>query len=310
MAAALIALPGAPLRAQAAPGAPPPAERLAAMTAPSGLEQRLIDSLLVMLPAARRDRAGNAVVRLGSGSPKRLVACPVDEPGWVVGGVRDDGWLTLRRLAGRVPALFDQQLEAQRVTIRTRRGAVPGVVAIRSVHLTRGRSPDDAPFTADNAYVDVGARSAAEVRALGIRETDGVALAKRPHRYGDSLLAAPWAGRRSACAALVSAALAAGRAGDGETVVAFVVEQNLGRRGLLTVMNEAGPFTETIVLEAGSGAPGSVAIAADTTQPARLGRVMRWRLPVRYEGSPVETVSLRDVAALATRLGVWMGGGR
>ena len=240
--------------ARGAPAAPL-AARLTAMTAPSGLEQRMIDSLISLLPGAARDRAGNALLRIGSGSPRRLVACAVDEPGWVVGGIRDDGWLTLRRLAGRVPALFDQQLEAQQVTVWTRHAGRPGVVAVRSVHLTRGRSAEDAPFTFDNAFVDVGARTAAEARALGIRETDPVSLTKRPHHYGDSLLAGPWAGRRSACAALVSAALGARPGGGaGETVVAFVVEQNLGRRGLFTVMNAAGPFAETVVVDAGGGA--------------------------------------------------------
>jgi putative aminopeptidase FrvX len=39
--------------------------------------------------------------------------------------------------------LFDQQLEGQRVTVFGQRGPVPAVVAVRSVHLTRGvgRSP-------------------------------------------------------------------------------------------------------------------------------------------------------------------------
>ena len=288
------------------------AERLTAMTAPTGLEQGMIDSLLLLLPGGVRDRAGNALLRIGSGGPRRLVACPVDEPGWVVGGVRGDGWLTLRRLAGRVPAMFDQQLEAQRVTVWGRRASRPGVVGVRSVHLTRGRTADDGPFTFDDAFVDVGARTEAEARALGIRETDAVTLAKRPHRYGDSLLAGPWAGRRSACAALVTAALgAAAGNGEGETVVAFVVEQNLGRRGLLTVMNAAGPFTETILVEASPGAFGTAAAVRDTTGRAPgLGAVTRWRIPVRYEGSPVETVSLPDVDALAARLAAWIGGAR
>ena len=41
-----------------------------------------------LLPGAMRDRSGSAVLVLGSGAPRRLVACPLDEPGWVVGGVR------------------------------------------------------------------------------------------------------------------------------------------------------------------------------------------------------------------------------
>jgi putative aminopeptidase FrvX len=148
------------------------------------------------------------VVVRGNGTPRRLIACQLDEPGWIVGGVRPDGWLTVRRLPGRVPPLFDQQMEGQRVSLLGERGLVPGVVGVRSVHLTRGRTTGEEPFTSDDAYVDVGARSAEEARALGIRETTPFVVAKRPHPYGDSLLAAPVAGKRAGCAALVAAASA------------------------------------------------------------------------------------------------------
>ncbi|MBA2626414.1 MAG: hypothetical protein H0U85_00215, partial [Gemmatimonadales bacterium] len=181
-------------------------ERFAAMTAVTGYEHAMADSVVALLPGGTRDRAGNVVLRLGSGSPTRMVVCPIDEPGYVVGAIRRDGYVTLHRVGGRVPPLFDQQLEGHRVTVWGTRGGVPAVVGVRSTHLTRGRTVADEPFTADNAYVDLGARSGAEVSLLGVRMLSPVALAKRPHRYGDSLLAAPSAGRRAACAALVIAA--------------------------------------------------------------------------------------------------------
>jgi putative aminopeptidase FrvX len=283
-----------------APDPAPLAARLAAMTAVTGYEHQMADSVIALLPGATRDRAGNAVLRIGSGAPARLVACPLDEPGWVVGGVRDDGYLTLHRVPGRAPALVDQQLEGQRVTVWGRRGAVPAVVAVRSTHLTRGRTTTEAPFTADAAYVDLGASTAAGVASAGVELLDAVALAKRPHRYGDSLLAAPVAGRRAACAALIAAARGASAAGRGTTLVAFTVEQNLSARGLLTVMHEYGPFTRTLMVDGDS----SVFRA-----PAELGTVSRERVSTRYAGTPVETVSLRDVSALADRLRRWIGGG-
>src|SRR5213593_3000797 len=81
--------------------------RFAGMTAVTGLEQAMTDSLLALLPASVRDRAG-----------------------YVVGNVRDDGLLTLRRVGAPTPEypLFDQQLEGNRVTLFGGRGAVPGVV--------------------------------------------------------------------------------------------------------------------------------------------------------------------------------------
>ncbi|HEU5304653.1 MAG TPA: hypothetical protein VFU40_08420 [Gemmatimonadales bacterium] len=289
------------------------AARLASIPAVTGYEQALVDTLLRLLPPARRDRAGNVVLMLGRGKPRRLVACPLDEPGYVVGNVREDGYLTLRRVSGRVPPLFDQQLEGNRVTIHGRLGPVPGVVAVRSVHLMRGREErSDDPFSVDDAYVDVGAETRAEVARLGVALLAPVTLAKRPHAYGDSLLAAPVAGRRAACAALLTAARDWLRSGTGAepAVVAFVVGQEVGQRGIATVANTLGPFEETVILD---GEPGPLKLNDPVLDPEssarwpKLGRVTRQSLATRYPETAVETVSLAAAQALARALAPFFG---
>jgi putative aminopeptidase FrvX len=298
----------------AAQGVPRPvddlARRLAGLSAVTGLEQRLVDTLLSLVPGSRRDRAGNAVLSLGAGASRRLAVCPVDEAGYVVGQVRADGYLTLRRSPGKPSPGRDAQLEGQRVSIWTPEGVVPGVVAVRSIHLTRGRDRAPGRFTVDSGLVDVGAGSAAAVDSLGIRPLAPVTLHKRPHRYGKDLLAAPVAGRRAACAALVAAARRAA-AEQGliprrkSVVIAFVVEQELSGRGLGTIANSMGPFEETVVVDGGDG--GAAAVAERWPS---LGRVVVKSLPVRYAGTPVETVALPDAERLATELAAWFGASR
>lgn len=259
--------------------------RFAGMTAITGYEQSVTDSLLALLPGSTRDRIGNVTLTLGRGGPKRLVYCNLDEIGYVVGNITDDGYLTLRRVGGgaRLYALFDQQIEGHRVTLFGRRGAVPGVVAVRSTHLTRGRpSRDEPPFTVDNAYVDVGASSRAEALALGVSILTPLSITKQPHRYGDrgGLLAAPTAGRRAACAALASAALSRPRV-NGTVVVAFTVQSLYAdTAGLKTVQNLQGPFTESRLIT----------------------------VPSRFPETTVETVGLKDVDALRTDIVRWLGG--
>ena len=258
------------------------AVRFSAMTAVTGYEQAMTDSLHSLLPGSSRDRIGNVTLTLGRGAPKRLVSCSLDEIGYAVGNITDDGYLTLRRVGGgaRLYPLFDQQLEGERVTLFGQRGPVPGVVAVRSTHLTRGRpTGNEAPFTVDNAYVDVGATSRADVIALGLELLTPLSLAKRPHRYGDRLLAAPNAGRRSACAALAAAALSRPRV-RGTVVVAFTVQSLYAdSAGLKAVKNLQGPF----------------ALTRDVTVASR------------FADTAVETVSLRDVEALVAELTRWMG---
>jgi putative aminopeptidase FrvX len=262
------------------------AERLAGMTAVTGYEQAMTDSLLAVLPGSVRDRAGNVTLSLGRGAPKRLVSCPLDEVGYVVGNVTDDGYLLLRRVGGGqrlAYPIFDQQLEGHRVTLFGRRGAVPGVVGVRSTHLARGRpAATDPPFTVDNAWVDVGATSRTEIEALGLGVLTPVALTKHPLRYGSGLLAAPGAGRRTACAALAAAALAKPRV-RGTVVVAFTVQSLYAvNAGLNSVKNLQGPFDE----------------AREVT------------LTAKFPDTAVETVARADAAALVADLVWWMGGAR
>lgn len=306
----LVLMLAAPVRAANAQEPPPLAQlvaRLAAMTAVSGYERLAIDSLGTLLPGAWQDRAGNLILRLGQGQPKTLIACPIDEPGYVVGGVRPDGYLTLRRVGRPRGPLADQQLEGQRVTVWGRRGPVPGVVAVRSIHLTSGRPPiSDVPFSVDDALVDIGADKSATAGILGIGALAPVALLKRPHAYADSLLAAPSVGRRAACAALLRAAWTT-TPPRGSVVVAFVVEQLFTQRGLLTVGKTLGPFDETLLLDAGTGTERIGSRASPDS--SSLGKFETWLLPVRHPGSAVETVSLREVAALERGLTFRIRGG-
>jgi endoglucanase len=263
------------------------ARRFAAMTAVTGYEQAMTDSLLTLLPGSARDRAGNVTLTLGSGAPTRVVFCPLDEVGYVVGNITDDGYVMLRRV-GTVPLpnpIYDQQLEGQQVTLFGRRGPIPGVVGVRSTHLTRGRpAATESPFTVDNAIVDVGASSRDEVLRLGIAMLTPVALTKRPHVYGTRLLAAPAAGRRAACAALAAVVLSKPRV-RGTVLVAFVVQTRYQRDDLATLSNLHGPID----------------IVRESTMPLVAS------LSVKFEDTTVETVDLADADVLMKNLVRWFG---
>ena len=80
--------------------------RFSGMTAVTGYEQAVGDSLLSLLPGAARDRIGNVTLTLGRGSPKRLVYCPIDEIGYAVGNITEDGYILLRRVGAARSPLF------------------------------------------------------------------------------------------------------------------------------------------------------------------------------------------------------------
>lgn len=279
------------------------AARFAGMTAVTGYEQAMADSLRALLPKAVRDRAGNVVVRLGRGTPIRLAACPLDEAGYIVGGLHDGGYLTVRRVGRPAATLQDQWLMGRRVAVWRTDGPLPGVVSIPSVHLLRGRGRalQGPAYSVDQLRVDVGAASEAQLDTLGLAIGDPVAAEKDPVRYGDSLLAAPAAGIRGACAALASAVLRGAAPRTGTVVAVFAVESRLGGRGIRTAAAESGPFAASLLL--------NFAVPARVRGDA-YGTVTHRDLTVRYAGSPVETINLHEVASLADGVARWIRGGR
>lgn len=119
-----------------------------------------------------RDNLGSLVfVKKGSSErPRVLVAGHVDEVGFVVTSITKEGYVTFTPVGG----WFDQVLLSQRVVIRTKKGLVAGVIASKPPHLL---TPEERQkvVAVDRMFIDVGATSEEEARALGIRLGDPIA---------------------------------------------------------------------------------------------------------------------------------------
>ena len=87
------------------------------------------------------DTLGDVTLTLGTGEPHRLITTPVDEPGFVVSAITDDGYLRLQRIPqSQLPSIFNELYSAQPVKIGvTNNRWIDGVVAGLSVHLQIGR---------------------------------------------------------------------------------------------------------------------------------------------------------------------------
>jgi putative aminopeptidase FrvX len=306
----------------------------------SGREDAAADFIAGRLQGAQRDALGNVVLTVGSGEPRRLVACALGEPGLIVSGIREDGYLRV------VPAgmdltgsLWTQSFEGQTVVIGGSRGWRAGAVVLPSVHLQQtGGGGREKPFSVEDLYIDVGAESAAEVAEMGIRLIDPVALIRRPSKLAGGLVAAPAAAVKGACMALADAARRYGL-GEGTVVFAWATSDLLNRSGLQHAFRKLGPFREAILLDAGFGweevkdaapifkplpAPGSGPIG-DGDLPASVAKIAKaphieggletgdarvgyLGLAARYPGTPVETISLRDVKTLSDFIVTALGG--
>ena len=100
-----------------------------ALDAPPGWEHIATDQILKAMPGWRRDALGNLILRQGSGSPRRVVACGLDRAGFAVTEITETGYLRLREAgSARQHPLWTQFHEGQRIKVLTRTRAVPGVV--------------------------------------------------------------------------------------------------------------------------------------------------------------------------------------
>src|SRR5436305_879500 len=134
------------------------------VVAVSGREQPAADFIagrLAGLPVTR-DSLGDVVLIVGSGEPRRLVACALGEPGFIVSAIQEDGYLrVVPDAGGPLGALWTQAFEGQTVVIGRAQGWRAGAVALPSVHLAQGtRAPREQPFSTEDLYIDAGAENA------------------------------------------------------------------------------------------------------------------------------------------------------
>src|SRR5882724_599483 len=211
----------------------------------SGHEERLGAEIRDRVKAQepKTDNLGNVYVTIGEGAPHKLIAVAMDEPGYVVSGITEDGYLRVQRLPqAAVTPVFDVLNFAQPVWVMTRSGKqMNGVFAGLSVHLQPGRTGGPKMNHPDELFVDIGAKSAAEVRAAGVDILDAVALQRNLLAVGREEISGQSSGDRTALLAVLGL-LEKVRANDikGTLTVAFVAQQWTGGRGtnrLLTAIH-------------------------------------------------------------------------
>ena len=302
-----------PAAAQDSSAASPYAHAVAtwiALVAAPGYEQLAMDRVSSGVEGGwKRDQFGNLIKHVGEGSPRRVVACGLDETGYVVSEITDDGYLRVHTNGNeRHPALWDNYHEGQRVIVlaidRTsplKWRHLPGVFAVRSNHLWRRRAIDESPASIEDLWIDVGARSRAEAERMGIAVLDPVVRDWPEWTFSD-YVAGPAAGNRAGCAAVAAAGTATKSVRDGETDFIISVEKSFSWTGLTSALAKLGRVDSlTIVDEAlGRGRLTPQSIRAPWPSLARVdvGTISAIAVPTRFPGTLAESVHESDLEAL------------
>jgi len=284
----------------------------------TGYETRLAPGLAERMPDWSADQWGNLVSRVGSGTPRRLIACALDRPSYAITQITEAGYLRVHRIGrGSRHPLWDQAFEAQQVRILTVQGPVAGVVGRTNGHFAQQHRGENEVSTADDLWVDVGAESAQQVTGkMGIELLDPISRHLPPWVL-ESGVAGPDSGRRVGCAAVATLARLVRNAGilAGEIHFVLSAQEGFGWVGLSSLIARNERFDEVILLAPGAsegnveqrpaqslGSFGGVLAAQGVT-------AVTWIEPeVRSAGSHVEGIQLDEALSLvseaARRLGI------
>jgi endoglucanase len=212
-------------------------ERFFTIPSPTGFEQPLARAIQNELPARAvisRDNLGSMTLHSLSESLRMTVVTGMDEIGYVVSGINDEGFLTLDRGVSMPHSLYDTYQFGHHVKIWTRNGPLHGVWVLPSAHTLSAerRRTLMRDMTLDNAYVDIGASSAEQAELRGVAYLDPVTPDAEIHVLAGDQISGPALGTK-ACAALLTDIAREAEAGTDALGVQFIwlAQSKLVRRG-------------------------------------------------------------------------------
>lgn len=177
------------------------------------------------------DGVGSVIAQHGSSGPKVMLDAHMDELGGVVRRVTPTGYLSMQMLGG----WLDQALPDQRWIIIGKKGPVHAVTGIRDIHVVPAEERSKV-YPRDTLYLDVGARTPAEVAALGLSPGDPV-VPDSPFTVmgkGDRYLGKAWDDRVGLAVIIEAMRRLRSTGHPNQLFVVATVQEEVGLRGART----------------------------------------------------------------------------
>lgn len=177
------------------------------------------------------DGVGSVIAQHGSSGPKVMLDAHMDELGGVVRRVTPAGYLSMQMLGG----WLDQALPDQRWIIIGKKGPVHAVTGIRDIHVVPAEERSKV-YLRDTLYLDVGAKTPAEVAALGLSPGDPV-VPDSPFTVmgkGDRYLGKAWDDRVGLAVIIEAMRRLRSTGHPNQLFVVATVQEEVGLRGART----------------------------------------------------------------------------
>jgi len=235
-----------------------------------------------------QDKIGSLICKQNgaSDSPRVMLAGHMDEIGFMVRHVTKEGFLKFLPLGG----WFDQVLLGQRVVIKTAKGDVVGVIGAKPPHLLPADERSKV-VEKKTMYIDIGATSAEDVEAAGVRMGDPVVpladfrILANPKTYLSKAF-----DDRVGCALVVQALQELQATGHPNTVYGVTtVMEEVGVRGATTSVELVNPDV-ALILE--SDIAGDVPGIKEEESSVKLGK---GPTVVLFDARMIPNLRLRDL---------------
>jgi Cellulase M and related proteins len=210
------------------------------------------------------DGLGSVVAKYGQNGPRILVASHMDEVGFMVTKITDEGFIEFQTIGG----WWAQVMLAQQVTITTRNGdKILGVTGSKPPHVLSAEARNKV-YDINDMFIDLGMSSKKEVENLGIRPGDMITpkIEARRMNGGKFLLGKAWDNRIGTAIVLkVLENLAKEENTTNQMFLGADVQEEVGLRGAQTLTHMVNPDLSFAVDTGTAGdTPGMTAKEADS----------------------------------------------
>lgn len=226
-------------------------ERLSNAAGPSGFEEPIrkimVEEMKPYASSITFDGMGSIIATQGATGPKIMIDAHMDELGGLIRRITPNGFLTMQMLGG----WLDQALVDQRWIILGSKGPVLAVTGIRDIHVVP-QEERSRVYSRDNLFLDVGASTEEQVRALGVSPGDPVVPDSRFAVLNgtDEYLGKAW-DDRAGCAVVVEAMRRLAKTSlKARLFYAITTQEEIGLRGAHSAADTIKPDIG-IALESG-----------------------------------------------------------
>ncbi|MDR2720096.1 MAG: M42 family metallopeptidase [Nitrososphaerota archaeon] len=218
------------------------------------------------------DRLENIIaIKKGKpGKPKIMLAAHMDEIGLMVKTITKEGFLQFSKIGG----IDDRILPAQKVTVHTKKGVYPGIIASKPPHVQK-EDERRKVLVFDDLFIDVGAENKDAAEKMGLSIGNPVAFDTKYVALNKNMVMGKAFDNRAGCLAMVEALKLLGET-DCTVCAVGTVQEEVGLRG-------AGV--------AAFGVDPDIALALDVTVAGDVPGVRKYDTSAKTGKGPVLTVS-------------------